>query len=819
MRIPLDYYRILGLPIQATEEQLKQAHSDRTLQLPRREFSAIAIESRKQLIDEAYSVLYDPKTRQDYDTRFLASTQPLESSLSLSGSESPVPTDAPGSSGGEPLAEVNTQVGEEALRSLASVANAAPEPYIPTIDIDNAQLVGALLILLEVGEYEQAIRIGRPYLSSGSDSLKSGKYGDPDVVLSDVVLVLALSCLELGREQWQLRQYENASESLETGRELLLREGLFPAIRNEIQTDLYKLRPYRILELLALPLNRNRERRQGIQLLKAMLQDRGGIDGSADDLSGLSIDDFLRFIQQLRSYLTSAEQQELFEVEARRPSAVGIYLTVYASMARGFAHHQPAFIDRAKKLLKRLGGRQDVHLEQAVCTLLLGQTDEASRALELSQEYQPLAFIRENSKGSPDLLPGLCLYAERWLKQEVFPHFRDLNRESVAQKTSLKHYFADAQVQAYLEAMPLQADSTEPWVALGTASADLEGDRNGYSSNGHQSPTANSRGLAPSSFSQRMPASPFQPPQPPPRVHIAGESTGEIVVPAPQPNPPVTPVEQLPTARLGRSPAASSPSAAEQISQLSPEGRLQSSGRRSQPVSPQPRSPQAQFAAPEPEASTRVGVAEETARRSRRGPSRSASPNWVNLALVFLVFIVGMGTVGFISMRVLGWVGGIFGGPRIKGTPLELSLAQPPVALPTTEEIAAQNPGVEDIAESTLQKWLDAKAAAMGQSHQVDRLDAALSADQLTEWRQRAQDAIDSNWHWEYEHDLQIQSVTPQDPQASALTVQAQVSEIAEFYEQGRLNEASSYDTVLQMEYQIVLEEGEWRVQSSRQRP
>ncbi|QYO62996.1 PAS domain S-box protein [Leptolyngbya sp. 7M] len=43
MRIPLDYYRILGLPIQATAEQLQQAHRDRIQQLPRREFSEAAI--------------------------------------------------------------------------------------------------------------------------------------------------------------------------------------------------------------------------------------------------------------------------------------------------------------------------------------------------------------------------------------------------------------------------------------------------------------------------------------------------------------------------------------------------------------------------------------------------------------------------------------------------------------------------------------------------------------------------------------------------------------------------------------------------------
>ena len=63
MRIPLDYYRILGLPIQATAEQLQQAYRDRTLQLPRREYSEAAIAARKQLLEKAYAVLSTPKQR------------------------------------------------------------------------------------------------------------------------------------------------------------------------------------------------------------------------------------------------------------------------------------------------------------------------------------------------------------------------------------------------------------------------------------------------------------------------------------------------------------------------------------------------------------------------------------------------------------------------------------------------------------------------------------------------------------------------------------------------------------------------------------
>jgi len=53
VRIPLDYYRILGLPLAASHEQLQQAYSDRTVQLPRREYSDAAIIARKQIIEEA----------------------------------------------------------------------------------------------------------------------------------------------------------------------------------------------------------------------------------------------------------------------------------------------------------------------------------------------------------------------------------------------------------------------------------------------------------------------------------------------------------------------------------------------------------------------------------------------------------------------------------------------------------------------------------------------------------------------------------------------------------------------------------------------
>ncbi|TVQ63652.1 MAG: DUF4101 domain-containing protein [Spirulina sp. DLM2.Bin59] len=404
MRIPLDYYRILGIPIQADGQQLSQAYHDRALQLPRREYSDLAINTRKQLLDEAYSVLANPEERSHYDANFLNS----------------------------------------------------PDPQSPSLEINHNQLLGALLLLHELGEYELVLQLAQSLLDPKAQlPPEQAELVNNRLIRADIVLTLALASLELGREQWQQGASEQAAHTAHYGQELLLREGLFANIRGEIQADLYKLRPYRILELLTREDGDEASRGQGMKVLLEMIEDRGGIDGTKDDQSGLDLDDFLRFIQQLRSHLTTAEQQELFELEARRPSAVAMYLAVYALMARGFAYGQPQLIAQAQDWLGRLGRRQDVHLEQAICALLLGQTEVANQELEQSQDHEPLQFIQEHSQDAPDLLPGLCLYGERWLQTEVFPHFRDLAHQTVA----LKDYFADEAVQSYLEQLPGEGET------------------------------------------------------------------------------------------------------------------------------------------------------------------------------------------------------------------------------------------------------------------------------------------------------------------------------------------------------------------------
>ncbi|MEO0771303.1 MAG: DnaJ domain-containing protein, partial [Cyanobacteria bacterium J06649_4] len=157
VRIPLDYYRILGLPTQATAEQLQQSHRDRTLQVPRREYSELAIDARRQLLDKAYEVLGNSARRAEYDQEFLTASK---------------------------------RAGEAAKDALD------PDANVPTIEIEDHLLVGALLILLELGEYELVLRLGRPYIKRDPSTVE-GQQIKAQPALPDIILTVSVACLEL----------------------------------------------------------------------------------------------------------------------------------------------------------------------------------------------------------------------------------------------------------------------------------------------------------------------------------------------------------------------------------------------------------------------------------------------------------------------------------------------------------------------------------------------------------------------------------------------------------------------------------------------
>ena len=761
MLIPLDYYRILGLPIQATAEQLQQAHRDRTLQLPRREYSEVAIVARKQLIDEACDVLSDSDERKAYDASFLAKTYDRESEAAQEAKHQRSKTSAG-------TATVLQDAGETAAAESKAL-EAAPDPHTPSIEIDDNQFVGALLVLQELGEYELVQKLGRPYLNNGSIAIAEGRFGDKELVRPDIVLTVSLACLELGREQWQQGQYENAAKSLEAGQELLLRESLFPSVRGEMQADLYKLRPYNILELLSLPEEKVAERRKGLQILREMLQERGGIDGSGDDRSGLGIEDFLRFVQQMRKHLTSSEQQALFEAEAGRPSAVATYLSVYTLLAQGFAARQPSMIRRAKLMLMQLGRRQDVHLEKAVCSLLLSQTEEASRALELSSEKEPLAFIREHSQDSPDLLPGLCLYAEHWLQEEVFPHFRDLANQSV----SLKDYFADPKVQAYLEALPLEAETANEWVVVQPRSGKPPGR---LQATAGRSPAA----VPPPSGKQGASTVTLTPVPTDASTAASGQKS-----PATAAVPRSAAAVSLPTA-TARQPADST----------SKQRRRKNSGR---------------------SGASGKGLTGDLVDRSRTKAAQiSAQVKSMprNRLALFIVAGVLSLLLLWLILSLLGSAIKALSGPSLPNEPVVPQEAppveSPPVAVIPEPSAPPSGAMTEEAASDLVQSWLSAKAAALGPNHAVEELKQVLTEPALSRWQLMSEAQQRNNAHQRYVHKLQVNGVTINPSNPDRAQVDAQVSEKAEVFD--RDQPVSSRNENLRVRYDLIRQDGEWRI-------
>ncbi len=709
MKVPLDFYRILGVPIQASSEQIQQAYSDRLQQLPRIQYSDAAITARKQILEQAYIVLSNPEQRRAYDGHFFAETYAKE--------------------------------------PIAGMATLEPNG----VEIQDQHLAGALLLLQELGEYDLVLKLAQPVLShSGILNLRDQRSGSP-LSEADIVLAAALAHLEIGREDWQKSQFEAAAHSLQAGLDLLLREGLFSDIQAEILSELYKLRPYRILESLSQAKDEDDSASvQGLSLLQEMLQERRGIDGTGNDHSGLSIEDFLRFIQQLRGHLSTAQQQELFEAEARRPSAVATYLAVYALVARGFSQKQPALIRRAKALLVRLRNHQDTYLEQAICALLLGQTPEVSQALDQSQDYESVAFIREYSADSPDLIPGLYLYTERWLKEEVYFYFRELADQSV----SLSAYFADPQVQDYLE-------------ELGTGPS------------GRTTET-----VIPATFPESEKRDPAQLPlgnqveNPTPELPAQSAQTlPEVQVFQAPPQAPVTPPTEAP-----RRPR-----------RVRPDRKQGSSGQRPQRhrPSPQGRSPQL------------ADLRRVVRRRRSHFPLGLAS-------------VIGLGILGMVLVAIAILQLTKTSPSTTQASPQDNLSPSPQVSPPIASPSPTPNPQTaaltKESAKQLIQNWQAIKSQALGPNHQQEKLAQILTGPALTNWQTRANDAKASNWHWQYSlNQLQVERVDPQGPNQAQVLVNLQ--ETAKFYQQGQLQSDASYQDPYRARYTLVRKDGQWRIQ------
>ena len=136
-------------------------------------------------------------------------------------------------------------------------------------------------------------------------------------------------------------------------------------------------------------------------------------------------------------------------------------------------------------------------------------------------------------------------------------------------------------------------------------------------------------------------------------------------------------------------------------------------------------------------------------------------------------------------------------------------------------EVTAKPPVNPDVfdresAKIAIQKWLDSKAAALGQEHQVERLNSILTASLLTQWRDRSNYYKQNNIHRQFEHSLKIRSVKINPDNPNLATVEAEVKEVARHYQRGQLNQAQSYSDNLVVSYQLIRQNNTWLIQNNK---
>ena len=652
----------------------------------------------------------------------------------------------------------------------------------PVLEVAPQDLAAALAIQCENGEYQEAL--------AGAQLALRQTHPAPDLLLTQ-----AIARLHLGREEWANGDYEAAASMLQQALAELVNHRVFPEVQAEVISDLSKLRPYRILKLLSHPNISAPERQEGFSLLRSMLDDRAGIEGTGQDGSELSTEDFLRFVQKARSQMTISEQQDFFEAEAKRPSVVATYLAVYALIARGYVENRPALIRRARGYLVRLTQRHDVNLEQSICALFLGQPEEATRLLECSQDSETIASIRKEASitggGETDLLLGLCRYIETWLQQEVFPEYRDLDTSNA----SLRNYFDNPQVQQYLDEMPASSSDTE-WfarqiehVALPNALAVPTSDRVATSPHpaiGQKLTSAGSLGET-----SELSSIPLRS-----RVPQCSPATNNSDVPAPPPLPYRAYPPSNPSLDNGNG-ASNLPGS----NPYPPENRSLSSS------SAASMAPDRNLA---PSSGYEYGDFPNPDRR-HYGDDRLSIWLWRLGALVVVILLLVFG------IRALS---GLF--RRAPEEPEAQEQVEPetlPADIP--EAVVLPEPAIDisvltpELAKTTIESWQTSKQSALGATRDIESLNGILVEPMLSQWRGRAEALRQANAHYEYTlRGVEVEDVTQEDG-AEKGSVIVSISEGAKYFVNGALQGApASYDSTYRVRYNLVLTGDSWAVES-----
>ena len=384
MELPIDHFRLLGVAPTADAQGALQMLQQRLDRVPSDGYSLESLDARAELLRSSADLLSDSVRRARYEADLTA--------LSSSGGS-----------------------------------------VIAALDVPSSLEVGGLMLLLEAGQpldcFELASRSLQPPRAPALGSSRE----------ADLTLVASLACLAGANELQEQRRYEAAAQLLLQGQQLLQRMGQLPHQRQQLSDALEALTPYRVLDLLSRPLTATAERGEGLQLLAALVERRGGLEGSADPR--LDSAAFQSFFRQIRAFLTVQEQVDLFSGWAEG-SAASDFLATTALTASGFAQRKP---ERIAAALARLEASSQTGTEtlKACLLLLLGKVEQAQQCFAQGASPELLLWARQQG---PDPLAQLCAYCRDWLQRDVLAGYRDLEADP-----DLDAYFADRDVQAYIE--------------------------------------------------------------------------------------------------------------------------------------------------------------------------------------------------------------------------------------------------------------------------------------------------------------------------------------------------------------------------------
>lgn len=305
-------------------------------------------------------------------------------------------------------------------------------------DVPQGSEVGGLILLLEAGQAEETIRIGNMIYSKWKSNI-----GVNASAFQDLMLLIDHASIELAKQLSTKRHYKSSAEVIKRRIRRVDNKQL-EVMQEKLKSAFDELKPYYILDLISRN-SSEREHAQGIEELKELVKERGGLEASSNKY--MSNDEFKAFIRQLRKFLNVQEQVDLFRHWSMEGSDAGSFLTGIALVAAGFAQRKPERLVHALQLLNEIK-TQDLETLKANIYLLLGDIEKADSLLSEFGDDDLVAWCMENGRSR---LAQQCEWCKEWLERDVLCGYRDLEVEP-----DLEAYFSDRDVVTYIEKSDLR---------------------------------------------------------------------------------------------------------------------------------------------------------------------------------------------------------------------------------------------------------------------------------------------------------------------------------------------------------------------------